>query len=46
MKKICDKHRNVTVREFFFFGFRDSKLVKKLSRFKYEQNNCYKDFNL
>lgn len=46
MKKNCDKHRNVIVRDFFFFGFINSKLVKKLSRFKYEQNNCYKDFNL
>jgi hypothetical protein len=31
-------------RFFVFFGFTNLELVKKLSKFKYEQNNCCKDF--
>lgn len=35
----CAKHKKVIVRDFFFFGFTNLKLVKKLSRFIYEQKN-------
>jgi hypothetical protein len=35
----CAEHKKVIVRDFVFFGFTNLKLVKKLSRFIYEQKN-------
>jgi hypothetical protein len=35
----CAKHKKVIVKDFFFFGFANSKSVKKLFRFIYEQKN-------
>jgi hypothetical protein len=35
----CAKHKKVIMRDFLFFGFTNLKLVKKLSRFIYEQKN-------
>jgi hypothetical protein len=39
---VCEKHRKVTVKDVFFLGFLDSKLVKELLGTKFEQKSIVK----